>query len=99
MLANDWEAGPGNILTKLRKAAGLIHTEAGAPVKIPGSLAEGMMCEFCNSIWIGLVLTLIYMFFKLVQGAYGFPAIVLFLPFALSGGSVLLVQLFDRLAR
>lgn len=97
MMANDWEAGPAGLLAKLRKRAGLVYTDSGDPVTIPGSLAEGLMCTYCNSIWIGLVFTVVYMFLGLLQPGTGFPAIILFVPLALSGASVLVVELAGKL--
>lgn len=96
MLANDWEAGPAGLLSKLRERAGLLRTEAGDPVAIPGSLADGLTCTHCNSIWIGLIFTVIYMFLELVGSSDGFPAIVLFLPLAMSGASILIVRFAGR---
>lgn len=95
MLANDWEAGPAGLLARLRERAGLVYTDAGDPVAVPGSLAEGLSCTYCNSVWIGLIFTVIYMLLKMIEDvipAY-VPVIVLFLPLALSGASVLLGKL------
>jgi hypothetical protein len=90
MLAHDWEAGPAGLLSKLRAKAGLLYTDSGDPVATPGSLAEGLSCIYCNSVWIGLIFTVVYMLLSFVQSEIGFPAIILFLPLALSGAGVLL---------
>jgi hypothetical protein len=91
MLANDWEAGPAGLLAKLRQRAGLLYSATGDQVVIPGSLADALMCTYCNSVWIGLIFTAIYMFLALT----GFPPVILFLPLALSGASIIVIQLVN----
>ena len=95
LLANDWEVGPASLLAKLRERAGLVYTPSGDPVKQPGSFVDGLMCEYCNSLWIGFIFTIVYMLLL----AVGWPASLLFLPLALSGASVLIVEAASRLAR
>ena len=89
MMANDWEAGPAGLLSKLRERAGLLHSEAGDPVMIPGSFIDGFMCTHCNSVWVGVAFTILYA----ILMSLGLPAYLLFLPLALSGASVITVRL------
>jgi len=91
MLANDWESGPKGILDWIRKKAGLVHDKFGDPVKPHGSFIDGMMCEYCNSIWIGTIFTLLYASLL----AAGLPASLLFLPLAISGVATILYEFID----
>lgn len=88
MLANEWEAGPAGLLTKLRERAGLVYTESGTAVAPAGSLADGLTCVYCNSPWIGAVFVLVYW----LASSAGWQAGLLFLPLALSA----VVTLFDQ---
>ena len=92
MLANDWEIGPWGSIASFRKRMGLMRTKAGDPVIAPGSFIDGLMCTHCNSVWLGVIFTIIYMTFILS----GWPARALFLPLAISGGSVLIVHLAGK---
>lgn len=91
MLANDWEHGPAGLLSKLRERAGLLRTDAGDPVIPPGSFIDGLMCNYCNSVWVGVAFTLAYA----ILMSLGLPAYLLFLPLALSGASVITVRILD----
>lgn len=89
MLANEWEAGPAGLLSKLRERAGLLWTEAGDPVTPPGSFVDGLMCTYCNSVWIGVAFAALYA----ILMSLGLPAYLLFLPLALSGANVIVGEL------
>jgi hypothetical protein len=91
MLTHEWEVGPRRILAKLRSWAGWIEPAHGEAYAEEGSLASGMMCYFCNSIWVGVAFTLVYAGLL----AAGLPAWLLFTPLAASGASVLLAEVTE----
>lgn len=92
MLANDWEHGPFGLLRKLREKAGVVHTESGDAVTVPGSFADGLTCEYCNSVWVGLFIVGLYALLALAD----LPAGLLLSPLALSGASTILVEIVKR---
>jgi len=81
------EAGPWDVFGWLREKAGVGFDDAG---NLYGSneLARGLMCVWCNSVWVGLVLATGYW---LIPGVTFWLA----LPFALSGGAVLVNEVVD----
>ncbi len=87
VLSNDLIAGPANILTTLRQKMGLQYNELGAPEYDPGSLADLIMCPYCSSIWIALILVAVFAGLSLAD----LPARWLFAPLAI-GGLVVLIQ-------
>lgn len=58
MLADYEQSGPFGILDKLRMWAGVRFDEHSMPITKPGSLAQLIICVYCNSIWVGLLFTL-----------------------------------------
>lgn len=84
LLADVDEGGPWGMLTKMRGRAGVRFDDYSQPYGTT-MLSNMLLCTYCNSVWIGLVLTLLYLFF-------GSLAIWLALPLALSGGAVLLAR-------
>ena len=86
LLADPSEAGPADILVKLRFWLGWRWDEYNhlyfASSGITRQLAMGMSCMKCNSVWIGIGLAVAYYFFNII-------AIYLMLPLALSGFVVL----------
>lgn len=82
MLAS--EAGPGDILHRLRHLVGVRYTEASVPYGL-NWFADGLICTYCNSIWLGIGATILYIF---VQDVVTY----LSLPFAFSAIVVLLVE-------
>ena len=95
MLSNTWETGALGVLTKLREWAGVVFTREGDPVAAPGTFADGVLCNYCNSVWIGFVFMPIYMLLSMA----GLPAVLMFLPLALSGATVLIVDLMAKYGR
>jgi len=52
-----FDAGPGDIFIKFRKARGIDHGDDGIPFSYPpGFWGELLSCMYCTSIWVGLVL-------------------------------------------
>jgi len=74
------EAGPYDLLGRLRHLAGVRYDDVG---NVYGSneLARGLICVWCNSVWIGLAVALAY---------YLIPDVTFWvmLPLALSGGAM-----------
>lgn len=83
MLADASQAGPFGLLLKFRKIVGVRFNERSEPYGA-NSLADGILCIYCNSLWIGIILTLLYMI--------GMPMYIL-LPFALSAGAIVLSRI------
>lgn len=69
-----YEAGPYDVFQRLRDATG-------------GEIAKGLECLWCNSIWVGIILTGVYM---------TLPTWVL-TPLAISSGAILLETFRGRL--
>lgn len=85
LLAN--EPGPFDVLGRLRRLAGVRLGDDGT-VYGSNELARGLVCVWCNSVWVGLGLAVLY---YLAPGV----AFWLALPFALSGGAVLINEVTD----
>lgn len=84
MMLNQ-EAGPGHIFTRFRSAIGVKFDEYSNPYGT-NWVAEGVLCFFCLSVWIGIAVTaMMVIFYQARQIEYG---IVILLPFALSGLAV-----------
>lgn len=83
MLSSPDEGGPFEVVHRLRDWAGVEYDDHGNMAVEPGSLADGLICIKCNTVWLGLLFTLLY---KLS------PRLALFiaLPFALSGVGLLI---------
>ena len=75
------EAGPFDVLGRLRHLAGVRYDDAGN-VYGANELARGLICVWCSSVWIGLVVVLAH---------YLVPNVTFWvtLPFAMSAGAVL----------
>lgn len=91
LLAN--ENGPGDSIERFRLCLGVEYNEESERVATTG-IASEVLCQWCNSLWIGLAWTL---FYRLSPEAAFFCA----LPFALSTGAILImtskgIQVFLR---
>lgn len=75
------------VLSILRSKAGMRYDELSQPVVEAGSMAEAMLCIYCNSIWIGLFFTLL-VFIPIL-------ALIVALPFALSTTTILLDKIIN----
>lgn len=82
------EPGPYDVFGRLRALVGVGYDDLGNPYG-SNELARGLVCLYCNSIWVGAVLALAY---------YLAPDVTfwLCLPFALSGGAMVLNNLIER---
>lgn len=89
------ENGPYNVFDKLRRLAGVdfVGTTSTADYAdnnvgisengsgVTGELATGLICKWCNSVWIGIFITVVLW---ITGNKLASPV----LPFALSGGSI-----------
>ena len=80
------EDGPLNILNRLRALVG-VRDDDGAKYGA-NNFATGIICQWCNSVWIGAVLTIAF---------YFWPAVVwLALPLALSAATIIIERYVMR---
>jgi hypothetical protein len=84
------QAGPLGLMDKVRFFLGVRFDNEGQPITEPGSLAEGVLCVYCNSLWIGLSFTLLFVINKMV-------AFVVALPFAWSTAGIIIDILIRKL--
>lgn len=82
------EEGPWEIFEKIRQFSGVKYKEV-PPYEMYGTnvVSRGLICVWCNSIWIGLLATILY--------AISTDTIYLFIPFSLSGVAILLDRLLE----
>jgi len=52
------ESGPFDLFTKLRHFLGVRFDEKSEPIAT-NSISEGVLCMWCNSIWVGLFASLL----------------------------------------
>jgi hypothetical protein len=78
-----YESGPFEIFDKFRVVIGVKQGEYGSYGE--NELAKGVACLWCNSVWIGVMWAV---FFALSDWS-----IWIALPFALSGGAILIEKL------
>jgi len=76
--------GPWHILDRFRYRVGVRFTDASVPYGT-NLVAEALLCQYCNSFWIGLIVTIAYL-------AFGEVMLWLMLPFAINGAVMLLVD-------
>lgn len=87
-LANDSEAGPFEILHRIRYFMGVRYDNDGAPIA-QNQWAEMILCMWCNSFWVGAAMAVI---------VYVWPDVVwLLLPFSISAVVVWMERIFDKL--
>ncbi len=81
------EDGPLGVFEWLRGKIGVKRDEKGDNYGT-NNFAVGLVCQWCNSIWIGVILTGAYMLFEqtIIWACY---------PFALSAMAVLFVRYTD----
>jgi len=94
MLHHDYEHGPNGILDRIKFKLGVEESSDGALFGRPGTLAEGLLCYYCNSTWIGLAFILVFALLALA----GWQALarLLFFPLAASGLAVLLGKYTEK---
>ena len=58
------EDGPFHVFMKIREKVGITHDENGKVFIVPDTFLAGVFsCVWCSSIWIGLGLTGLWIFF------------------------------------
>jgi len=82
MLTYDY--GPYEIISKFRHWIGVKYDERSIPYGT-NEFSKGAICQYCNSVWFGVMITLLYLWL-------GHTAIWLCLPLALSGITVLILE-------
>jgi hypothetical protein len=82
----SYEAGPFDVFIRIRESVGIIHDDFGRKNVVPSTFfAELLDCIWCLSVWIGAFVGIVLYFYPVL--------VVLFLPFALSAGAVLVERL------
>lgn len=77
------ESGPFDVFLKIREVSGITHDDNKDVVMIPETfLAQAISCVWCNSIYIGVFWTVMFVFLEDLS-------LLLALPFALSSGAIL----------
>jgi len=81
------ELGPFNMMVWIRKRFGIVHDSEGFPHGYPNTLFGKLFeCFMCLSVWVGTMAAIV----MLVGGWW------LLLPFALSGGAILCVEVAEK---
>lgn len=89
LLSDTTQEGPFGILLGLRVWSGVYFDEY-SNAQGSTSFARGLLCQYCNSIWIGLLFTIV----AIVLSYFGIPIWYFFLPLAISG-FVILIKEFE----
>lgn len=76
------ESGPWDMFGRFRSWAGVTYDAYSNPVS-NGELSAAILCPYCLSVWVGIVVTLYIGVMLLLN--LGHIAIYSMLPFALSG--------------
>lgn len=78
------ERGPADLFLKIRAFAGISMDENGVAIEIPDTFLAGVLsCVWCSSMWIAFFWTALW----LLQPEWSLKLAV---PFAFSGGAVLI---------
>jgi len=80
MIADPEQEGPYGILIGLRSWAGIYYDEYSS-VQGRNSFARGLLCQYCNSVWIGFLFSLVIVALVLLS----IPIWLVFLPLGISG--------------
>ena len=81
LIVDDSEAGPWDILNRIRYLAGYRYDEMNRPAST-NIVSSAMLCFWCLSFWVGFILLLV----SLLPYWIGY---YILLPFALSAGALL----------
>lgn len=82
MLSDVSEAGPANLLLKIRAKVGVAYDDFSNPYGTTW-VADGLLCIKCVSVWVGTLFGLLYLFVSPLAMAIAYP-------FALSGITILI---------
>jgi hypothetical protein len=86
-----YERGPYALFEKLRYLSG-VRPDAHSRDMPTTELAEGVLCLWCNSVWFGILFTLLSCLVGVVNWRWAIS-----LPWALSAGAVLTQDLIEKL--
>lgn len=85
------ESGPWFIFERFRHLVGVRVDKTYPNLKYGrNEFARGLLCFYCSSLWVGVLLSLLY----ILDSS---SVVVLLLPFSLSGGSILVSRVLDSL--
>lgn len=87
LLADTRQSGPFDLLDRLRSKLGVRFNQMGEAYGT-NSIAKGALCIFCNSVWFGIGLTVLFYFFPVA-------AFYLSVPFALSAAAIFANKVVD----
>ncbi|MHA2046496.1 MAG: hypothetical protein ACW99G_17045 [Candidatus Thorarchaeota archaeon] len=90
MVADPFQEGPFGIFIALRDLAGVYFDEY-SNAQGRNNFARGLLCQYCNSVWIGILFTLVILALLWV----GIPVWIVFLPLGISGFITLIKELSD----
>lgn len=89
------EEGPGHVFRKIRERLGVQYDDRDRPTATNWR-AEAVLCFYCLSIWVGGLVTLVIaagLILSRVEITAFLAAVLLMLPFALSGAAVFIYKL------
>jgi hypothetical protein len=87
MVADPEQEGPYGILVGIRSWIGVYYDEY-SNVQGKTNFARGLLCQYCNSVWIGVLFSLISVALILL----GIPVWIVFLPLGISGFVVIIKE-------
>jgi hypothetical protein len=58
LLSDTTQVGPFGVLEYIRTKLGVRYDQWSKPFAPKGSIAEAILCVYCNSVWVGLVFTI-----------------------------------------
>jgi hypothetical protein len=97
LLAN--EGGPKGIFRILRFWAWKHSPRYANDEPKPGSFADGLFCEWCNSVWIGTLTTIAFLALRNVQ-IYDMSIVVwIYLPLAMSTVTIMLKYFREKMEK
>src|SRR5512136_2345787 len=82
------DIGPYEIFVKFRHWAGVRYDDHSEPYGT-NEFSRGLLCVWCNSIWFGIVITVLYVIL-------GNILVYILLPLALSGAVILAKEFQSR---
>ena len=86
LIATPGDDGPWEIFMKFRKLMGVEYDEKTGLYHGTNVFARAIECVFCISIWLGIALTILYLYF-------GDWTVCFSLPFALSGAAIIVERI------
>jgi len=91
MLADPQQEGPFEVLVGFRNLVGVYYDEY-SDVQGRTSFARGLLCPYCNSVWIGILFTLVALGLIYLS----IPVWIVFMPLGISGFIVLIKEFFTH---